>query len=137
MGVRLEELLDRLPAARRQKVDARAAELIAEEMSLRDLRKALGKTQAAVAKQLGLKQENVSRVEQRADILLSTLDGYLKALGGRLRLVAEFNDRPAVTLAGFGAITNAETGKSAPARKPRRPLAAGAARDRAKQRSPK
>lgn len=125
MGAKLEEMLDRLPAARRRKVEARAAELIAEEMSLRDLRKALGKTQVAVAKKLGLKQENVSRVEQRADVLLSTLDGYLKALGGRLRLVAEFKDRAPVTLAGFGAIKETETGKSARAAKAGRPRASG------------
>jgi transcriptional regulator with XRE-family HTH domain len=111
MGVKLDEMLDRLPAERREKVETRAAGLIAEEMSLRDLRKALGKTQVAVAKKLGLKQENVSRVEQRADVLLSTLDGYLKALGGRLRLVAEFKGRAPVTLAGFEAIKSAEAGK--------------------------
>ncbi|MBW4093752.1 MAG: helix-turn-helix transcriptional regulator [Proteobacteria bacterium] len=110
MGVKLEEMLDRLPAERRRRVEARAATLIAEEMSLRDLRKAMGKTQVAVAKKLGLRQENVSRVEQRADVLLSTLDGYLKALGGRLRLVAEFKDRAPVALSGFGAIQ--ETGQA-------------------------
>ncbi len=104
MGVKLEQMIDRMPADRRRKVEARAAELIAEEMSLRDLRKALGKTQVAVAKKLGMKQENVSRLEQRADVLLSTLDGYLNALGGRLRLVAEFRGRAPVTLAGFEAI---------------------------------
>ena len=113
MGVKLEEMLDRLPEQRRRGVEARAEALIAEEMSLRDLRKAMGKTQVAMAKKLGLKQENVSRVEQRADVLLSTLDSYLKALGGRLRLVAEFEGRPPVLLSGFGAIDNKTTGKSA------------------------
>ena len=87
-GVKLNDMLSRLPNDRRAKVEARAAELIAEEMSLRDLRKALGKTQVAVAKKLGMKQESVSRVEKRADVLISTLDGYLRALGGSLRLVA-------------------------------------------------
>ena len=79
MGVKLHDMLSRLPNDRRAKVEARAAELIAEEMSLRDLRKALGKTQVAVAKKLGMKQESVSRVEKRADVLISTLDGYLRA----------------------------------------------------------
>jgi len=49
MGVKLDDMLSRLPNDRRAKIEARAAELIAEEMSLRDLRKALGKTQVAVA----------------------------------------------------------------------------------------
>ena len=121
MGVKLDEILDRLPEERRRKVETRAAELIAEEMSLRDLRKALGKTQVAVAKKLGMKQENVSRVEQRTDVLLSTLDGYLKALGGRLRLVAEFKGRAPVELAGFGTLKDEHRGKKATrAAKPRR-----------------
>jgi DNA-binding XRE family transcriptional regulator len=104
MAVKLDDMMRRLAPDRRRKVEARAAELIAEEMSLRDLRKAMGKTQVAVAKKLGMKQENVSRIEQRADLLLSTLDGYLKSLGGNLRLVAEFKGRGAVTLTGFGKI---------------------------------
>ena len=58
----------------------------------------------AAAKKPGMKQENVSRIEQRADLLLSTLDGYLKSPGGNLRLVAEFEGRAAVTLTGFGQI---------------------------------
>jgi transcriptional regulator with XRE-family HTH domain len=104
MGVKLNDMLARLSSDRRAKVEARAAELIVEEMSLRDLRKALGKTQVAVAKKLGMKQESVSRVEKRADVLISTLDSYLGALGGSLRLVVEFKDRAPVELTGFGEI---------------------------------
>ena len=121
MAVGLDEMMGQLPEERRRRVEARAAELIAEEMSLRDLRKALGKTQMAVAKKLGMKQENVSRVEQRADVLISTLDSYLKALGGRLRLVAEIKGRMPVELTGFGAL------KQGPARKKK----AGVARTKA------
>ena len=51
-------------------------------MSLRDLRKAMGKTQVALAKRLHVKQETISRAEQRTDMLLSTLDHYLQGLGG-------------------------------------------------------
>ncbi|MGH7156284.1 MAG: helix-turn-helix domain-containing protein [Acetobacteraceae bacterium] len=114
IGVTLEEMLGPLPAQRRERVEARAAELIAEEMSIRDLRKALGKTQAAAARKLG---GNVSRMEQRADVLLSTLDSCLKALGGRLRLVAEFKNRPPVTLAGFAALKGTDPDKTGRAAK--------------------
>ena len=55
----LKERMDGLSGARREKIEARAAELVAEEMSLRDLRKALKQTQVRVARQLGIKQENV------------------------------------------------------------------------------
>jgi DNA-binding XRE family transcriptional regulator len=57
-----------LPAARRKKVETRAAELIAEEMSLRELRRAMGKTQAKVAADLGVGQDSVARYEQRTDM---------------------------------------------------------------------
>jgi hypothetical protein len=41
----LNKFIASLPEAKRAKIEARARELIAEEMSLRDLRKAIGKTQ--------------------------------------------------------------------------------------------
>jgi DNA-binding XRE family transcriptional regulator len=104
MGVPLKDFMARFSAEERERIEARTQELVAEEMSLRALRKAMGKTQAAMADKLGLKQENVSRVEKRTDMLLSTLDGYLRALGGRLHLVAEFKDRPPVRLSGLADI---------------------------------
>ncbi|WP_429615082.1 XRE family transcriptional regulator [Sphingobium olei] len=82
-------------------MDARAAELIAEEMTLRDLRQARKLTQDRIAEMLGLEQENVSRLERRTDLLLSTLTSYVAAMGGNLKLVAEFPDRPPVTLANY------------------------------------
>ena len=96
----LTDRMQSLDAKRRKKVEARATELIAEEMSLRDLRKALDKTQVKMAKALGIKQEGVSRIEKRSDLLLSTLRGYVEAMGGELRLIAEFPDRPPVALSG-------------------------------------
>ena len=78
----LRERMDELSGARREMIEARAAELVAEEMSLRDLRKALKQTQVRVARELGIKQENVSRIEKRADLLISTLNGYVEAMGG-------------------------------------------------------
>ena len=103
----LRERMDGLSGARREKIEARVADLVAEEMSLRDLRKALKQTQVRVARELGIKQENVSRIEKRADLLISTLNGYVEAMGGRLRLVAEFPDRPPVSLTGIGMLDEA------------------------------
>jgi len=62
----------------------------AEEMSLRDLRKARKLTQARVAKALGVTQDSVSRLEKRSDLLLSTLRKTVKAMGGDVRIIAEF-----------------------------------------------
>ena len=100
----LSEELESLPASRRKKIEEAADALIAEEMTLRDLRKARNQTQARVAERLGINQENVSRLEQRSDLLISTLSGYVEAMGGKLNLVAEFPDRPPITLTGIAAL---------------------------------
>ena len=97
----LNELLNQLPPERRAKVEVRAAELIAEEMTLQDLRKARVLTQERMAQLLGINQDSVSRLEHRSDLLLSTLRTYIAALGGRLELIVQFPDRPPVALAGF------------------------------------
>ena len=100
----LAERMNKLPEARRQKVEERAKALIAEEMSLQDLRKARKQTQARIAQQLGINQENVSRIEKRSDLLLSTLSGYVEAMGGKLSLVVEFPDRPPSALTGIATL---------------------------------
>ncbi len=100
----LGERLDGLSPERRRRVEERARTLIAEEMSLRDLRKAREQTQARVAAKLGINQENVSRLEQRSDLMLSTLSNYVGAMGRKLSLVAEFPDRPPITLTGIAAL---------------------------------
>jgi DNA-binding XRE family transcriptional regulator len=97
----LDEMLDALPASRRKKIDKRFAELVAEEMTMRDLRKARKITQVQLAKKLGVKQEQVSRSEKRVDIHLSTLKRSVEAMGGTLTLIAQFPDGAPVKLTGF------------------------------------
>lgn len=101
MAVNIEDKIKKLSAARRNKVESRVAELLAEEMTLRDLRKARKLTQVLLAKQLRITQDSVSRLEQRSDLLLSTLRKTVKAMGGDLSLVAEFPDRAPVVLSGI------------------------------------
>lgn len=101
MPVNVNEIIRKLSPSERRKVEYRAAELIAEEMSLRDLRKARKLTQARVAKTLGITQDSVSRLEKRSDLLLSTLRKTVKAMGGEVRIVAEFPDRVLVVLTGL------------------------------------
>jgi len=98
MSVNVNEVIRKLSPAERKKVEDRAAEIIAEEMSLRDLRKARKLTQARVAKTLGITQDSVSRLEKRSDLLISTLRKTVKAMGGDVRIVAEFPDRAPVVL---------------------------------------
>ena len=84
-----------------RKVKDRAQEFMAEEMSLRQLRRARRLTQAHIARQLGISQDGVSRHEQRSDLLLSTLRKTVEAMGGSLSLIARFPDRPPVELPGI------------------------------------
>lgn len=98
MAKPFNDLIKGWPARRLARVDARANELISEEMTLRDLRKARALTQVELAKALDIGQEQVSRIEQKSDMLLSTLADYVRAMGGDLRLIAEFPDRPPVFL---------------------------------------
>ena len=101
MPVNVDDKIKKLSVAQRKKVETRAAALIAEEMTLRDLRKARELTQARVAEHLGITQDGVSRLEKRSDLLLSTLRKSVEAMGGRLSLVAEFPDRAPVVLTGI------------------------------------
>ena len=104
MATTLRRKMDALSPERRKKIEPRAAELIAEELSLRDLRHAHRLTQERVGEFLGIGQEGVSRLEKRSDLLISTLRSYVEAMGGHLRLVAEFPDRPPVALSGLAAM---------------------------------
>jgi DNA-binding transcriptional regulator YiaG len=101
MAVNIDDKINKLSAARRKKVEARAIALIAEEMTLRELRQARKLTQVRIAKTLGITQDSVSRLEKRSDLLLSTLRKTVEAMGGSLSLVAEFPDRPPVVLSGI------------------------------------
>src|SRR5260370_29355177 len=94
----LDQVIADLPDGERAQIEARAQELIAEEISLRQLRKALGKTQTAVAKRLKVGQDAVSKVEARGDMYISTLRDFINAMGGELELLAHFPDRPPVRL---------------------------------------
>ena len=107
MTVSLDEMMATLDPEPRRKIEERAAELIAEEMTLRELRKARKLTQVSVARELGISQDAVSRLEQRSDVLLSTLRRTVEAMGGTLSLIARFPDRPPVELSG---IASHETG---------------------------
>jgi DNA-binding XRE family transcriptional regulator len=95
MAKKLEDVLSALPAKRRSKITNRAAELA----TLRDLRVAASQTQADMAQALGVRQDTISRLEQRSDMLLSTMRRYVEAMGGQLEIVATFPNRPSVKLA--------------------------------------
>ena len=99
MTVTLDEFMSDFTPEECAVVAARTAELVQQELTLRDLRQARHLTQERMAELMGVEQESVSRLERRADLLLSTLGSYVAAMGGRLRLMAEFPDRQPVAVA--------------------------------------
>lgn len=68
------------------------------EQRLYDLRQSRGHTQTDLADKLGVSQANISRIEHQEDMKVSTLDGYLRGLGGRLQVSAVFPDGETVPL---------------------------------------
>jgi transcriptional regulator with XRE-family HTH domain len=98
----LDQMIGSLPPARREKIEARAKQLIAEEYALRRMREARGLTQVRIAELMHIRQDSVSRLESRSDLLLSTLKSYVQAMGGSLRLTVEFPDGVAAELSSIG-----------------------------------
>lgn len=105
----LDRVRRQVSPARRKKIAVRAAALISEERTLQELRQAHKLTQKRMAEVLGVGQDSVSRLEQRSDLLISTLRGYVEAMGGRLSLIAEFPNQDPIVLAGLATIESAKT----------------------------
>ena len=106
MGISLNDKISGLSKKRQDKVEKRAQELIQEELTLRDLRLALEKTQVELCKVLNMKQDGISRLEHRSDMLISTLTKYINAMGGNLKITAEFPDRSPVKISGIESLAN-------------------------------
>jgi len=68
------------------------AEDLGREIRLNELRVALGISQEELGELLKRKQAAISRLERRTDMHVSTLREFVKALGGRLELIASFPD---------------------------------------------
>ena len=73
------------------RVDARVKATL-QTMPLAEIRKAIGMTQADLAGKLDVAQGSVSKIENAADMYLTTLRKYVEALGGELHLTATFAD---------------------------------------------
>jgi DNA-binding XRE family transcriptional regulator len=89
---KFQELLNALEPEQRRRISERVHKTIAA-MPLDELRKARQLTQAKLAQSLGVNQSEVSRIEHRTDLYLSTLSEYVEALGGRLEIRAVFPDK--------------------------------------------
>ncbi|MEI7555939.1 XRE family transcriptional regulator [Candidatus Chlorohelix sp.] len=101
MAKRLEDVIATLPQERQQAIQRETERLIAEELSLRELRKTLAHSQEMIGKKLGVKQAEVSKIERRADMYVSTLRDYVEAMGGELDIIVRFPQHAPVRINQF------------------------------------
>jgi len=97
----LNELRKKIAPEVQVKAREKALQIIAE-MTLAEVRKHRGVKQVELAKKLQMAQPNISQIEGRSDALLSTLELYVEALGGELKLQAVFPDGDQVTIKRIG-----------------------------------
>ena len=75
-----------------QKLASAKTKQMLSEMPLQELRQARHLSQERIADVLLTKQANISRLEQRTDMYISTLRSYIEAMGGQLDIIARFPD---------------------------------------------
>lgn len=87
------ELADKIKAdpVRRQEIET-YKRAMRDVLALAELRARKGVTQKELAESIGVSQANISRIEHEEDLYLSTLRGYLAALGAELEVNAVFPD---------------------------------------------
>lgn len=86
MSISIGKVIQSLPKKRQKKIAAQAMEYIKEYSSLQELRKELNITQNTLAERQGVRQVNISNLEKRTDMHLSTLRKYVEALGCELEI---------------------------------------------------
>lgn len=82
-------LRNKMPKAARETAEAKTKQIL-KEMHLQDLRQAHQLSQERMAELLSTKQANISRIERRTDMYISTLRSYIEAMGGKLDIIARF-----------------------------------------------
>ncbi len=118
---KLKDVINNLPAERKEKVIAGTRELIAEEHALRSLRKAHKLTQEDMAMLLNTDQASISKMEQRSDMLISTMRRFVEAMGGTLRLCVDFPDSGRVEIPSFGEVFDSPCSSTKKPKSKRRP----------------
>lgn len=109
MARKFSELREKMsPAARAE--SGREFRRMVQEMPLHKLRAARALTQENLANVLRVRQSEVSKIERRTDMYLSTLASYVKAMGGTLELRAAFPDGDVVRISQFESLAEPEPG---------------------------
>jgi len=90
MAKPFNRLRAKMSPAARQRSAARSREMLAA-MPLHELRQAMQMSQDQLARELRVKQANISKIERRTDMYISTLRSYIQAMGGDLEIIARFS----------------------------------------------
>ena len=91
MPKKFSELRNRMSPEAREKSRLYKKQMV-EEMALHELRAAHKLTQMRMAELLEVNQSEVSKIEKRTDMYVSTLASYIEAMGGSLEIRAVFPD---------------------------------------------
>ena len=110
MAKNFKTLREKMSPESRERSRALAAKYRAE-MPLDELREALEITQVHLARILKVNQAAVSKMERRTDMYVSTLQDFIKAMGGELKITAKFPDGT-VEISQFADAKKAAAGKS-------------------------
>ena len=106
MGRSIDNVIAGLPKARRDRIESKAVRLARQMIehadSLGDIRKAMSKTQTEIARELGVGQVAVAQLEKRSDLLLSTLQRYVRAAGAELSLIVHTKQDAEIVLQNLG-----------------------------------
>jgi transcriptional regulator with XRE-family HTH domain len=74
--------------------------------ALTELRESLGLTQSGLASSLAISQARISEIEHQGDLKVSTLDEFVRGMGGELRISAAFPDHTVDLLGGASDATS-------------------------------
>jgi DNA-binding XRE family transcriptional regulator len=106
MAKSFDELVKRTTNAQTQRRAAKRTKELLSELLVSELRQLSGKSQVQLAKEPGIKQPTLSKIENQSDMQISTLRRIVRALGGELEVLARFPSG-AVRIGHFGTKTGA------------------------------
>ena len=100
MAKKWSDLMAKMPAARRKRVEKGVREDLTE-MLLVEIRQLAGLSQQQLAKEIGISQASLSQMEKQSDMQITTLQRIVEALGGELEIVAKL-PRRRIVVSQFG-----------------------------------
>ncbi|EDN67573.1 conserved hypothetical protein [Beggiatoa sp. PS] len=89
MAKSFKKLRDKMSLESKKRAQAKAQQMQAQ-MPISELQRARSLSQENIAETLLMKQANISKMERRTDIYISTLRSYIEAMGGQLDIIARF-----------------------------------------------